>query len=361
MKKTVAMLLTMAMLMVTVPSLAAATPEGAAYSGKVTYRESMTLTAPFGGNLSDYSLRVGDTVSKGDALFTLSTTKVYAPIDGTVRGLMAKAGDEAASVQNRYGWLATIEPAGRYTVSGSTGNAYKNNDNNNVNRYLNPGETVYLRSSDEDERTGVGVITSVTGRSFTVEVTESNLNIEETATVYRDAKFSTSQRLASYAKVQKADVTPITAEGSILRVAVTEGQAVKRGDLLFETVEGTLLGLTQADATVTAPVDGVLLSLPKTSGVAVKQDDVLATLYAADSLWVEFEVDEGDLDAVQVGGKVQVTLDALSGRAPIAGEVQSISAYSSADDGDAKYTAYVALDTVENLRAGMTVSVYLNQ
>ena len=35
-----------------------------------------------------------DTVKAGETLFSIGTTKIYAPVDGTVRGLQAMAGDD---------------------------------------------------------------------------------------------------------------------------------------------------------------------------------------------------------------------------------------------------------------------------
>ncbi|MEA4997959.1 MAG: HlyD family efflux transporter periplasmic adaptor subunit [Candidatus Limiplasma sp.] len=359
MKKLISMMLAACLMLVATAALAEPVDLTAGYSGKIAYTKIATLTAPFGGMLEDYDLRVGDAVKAGDVLFTLRTTKVYAPIDGTVRGLMAQAGDAAATVQARYDALVYLEPSGRFILNASTANAYKNSSNDNVNRYLNPGETVYLRSSDDNARTGVGRITAVTGRNFTVEVLESNLIMEDTVSVYRDQAYSTEHRLASYAKVQKAALTAITAEGSILRVAVSEGQPVKRGDLLFETVDGALDGLAEAQSTVVAPVDGVLVSLPQAAGNAVQQDAVLATLYAAENLMVTLDVNESDLDTIQVGTEVNVTLDAWPEMQPLRGSVTAMSAVNNGDTNDAVYTAYVALESVQNLRTGMNVSVYV--
>jgi multidrug efflux pump subunit AcrA (membrane-fusion protein) len=359
MKKILATLTAALLLLGAIPVMAEAAPDAAVFSGEVAYRNIITLTAPFGGTLADYDLRVGDTVKAGETLFTLDTEKVYAPIDGTVRGLMAQAGDDAATVAQRYDALLRIEPAGRYTVSANTSRAYNSSDLNNTNRYLNEGETVYLRSSDDDDRTGTGVITAVDGRNFTVEVKQSNLNVEETVSVYRDAAFTTAQRLASYARVSKAPAVQVTGTGSVMRIAVAEGQTVKRGDLLFTTVTGTLGGLSPVSDTVAAPVDVVIKTLPKAAGTMVQQDDVLATLCVAGDLWITFDVDESDLAAVQAGGRVRVTLDALPDAAPMEGTIDSVSALRTVDGGDAQYTACVALDSFENLRDGMNVSVYL--
>lgn len=359
MKKTLALLLALCLTAASAAALAEAAPDAAGYSGTVAYSRSMTVTAPFGGTLEDFDLSVGDAVAAGQPLFTLRTTKVYAPIDGTVRGLLAQAGDEAATVQARYGALLNLEPTGRYVIHASTNNAYNTSTLNNENRYLTAGETVYLVSSDDDTRTGVGVITQVDGRSFTIEVQESNLNVEEKVTVYRDAEHTTRQRLATYAKVEQAAATQITAEGSVLRIAVAEGQAVKRGDLLLETVTGTLAGLVPTEPTVSAPVDGVLLTLPRAAGDEVQQDGVLATLYAKSDICVTFDVDEGDLGAVTEGTRVRVTADAQPDWPAAEGTVTAISQMNTQGDGDAMYTATVTLDDIGALRVGMNVSVYL--
>jgi len=359
MKKILIFVLGLSLMLTGASAMAESAAGGVTYSGKVAYRNVQTVTAPFGGTLNDYTLRVGDTVQAGDALFSLKTTKVYAPFDGTVHGVQAMAGDQATEVTARFGALMYMEPTGRYTVTTSTANAYKSDSNNNENRYINEGETVYLRSSDDNDRTGAGVITKVDGRNFTVLVASGNLNVEDTVSIYRDAKFSTSQKLASYAKVQRAASTAITGEGSVFKCLVTEGQAVKRGDVLLEMVTGTLDNLAATGDTVVAPAEGVILSLPKAAGSAINQQDVLATLYANSDLGVQFTLDESDLDTVTVGAEVNVTLDALSQRDAMKGSVVSIASIPGTESGASKYTAYVALSDAKNLRDGMSVSVSL--
>lgn len=357
MKKLLALLLTLAISFGLTASLAEAQQENVSYSGVVTYRETLTVRAPFGGVLADSPLKAGDQVKAGDPLFTLLTTKVYAPLDGVVRGLRAQPGDAAATVDQRYGALCYVEPAGRYTVSTNTANAYDSSSTHNGNRYLNEGETVYLRSSDDNDRTGVGIITQTEGRTFQVEVLTSNLDPEDKVSIYRDEAFSTVKRIASYARVQKAAAVAVTAEGSILTCAVTEGQTVQRGDLLFETVTGTIDNLGAANAQVQSPVDGVVVSVAQTSGQTVQKDATLVTLYANDALCVQFEVDEGDLDTLAVGTDVRATLDALPQRDALTGTVTAISSLS-ISEGDARYTATVTLTDTANLREGMNVSVY---
>ena len=341
-------------------SALAETPVGGLdYTGKVAVKQTRTLLAPFGGQLEDFALRAGDAVTAGQTLFTLSTTKVYAPVSGTVRGLQAQPGDEAQQVITRYGALCSLEPEGLYTLTASTSGAYDSESLHNRNRYVNPGDTVYLQSDEDDERTGTGVVTAVDGRSFTVEVLLSTLDPEDAVTVYNAPAMETANRLARNARLSQAAATAITAEGSVLRCLVSEGQKVKRGDALFETVTGTLANLSPVSNTVTAPADGVVQSVQAAAGATVQQNDVLATLYRQSDLWVTFDADESDLDAIAVGQQVTVTLDALPARDAVAGTVEAISAVNAATEGSAKYTVSVSLADTANLREGMSATVRL--
>ncbi|MDD3212819.1 MAG: HlyD family efflux transporter periplasmic adaptor subunit [Eubacteriales bacterium] len=356
-KKCLAMFLVLSLALVSVPALAESVHVD--FSGRVEYTDTVSVLAPFGGNLADFSLRAGDTVTAGEALFALSTTKVYAPFNGIVRGLRATPGDDAAQVADRYGALLYLEPEGLYTVSATTNGAYNGNDTHNVNRYLNQGDTVYLESTDDEARTGTGIITSVDGRSFTVEVLQSNLELEETVNLFRDEAMTTANRIARSARVQHATATAVTAEGSVLRCAVTEGQSVQRGDLLFETVDGALTGLLPAGDTVVSPADGVVVSVAKAAGDAVAKDAVLATLYEQASLRIVFNADESDLDSISVGQKADLTFDALPQRAAFTGTVESVSSLPLSDTGSPQYEVTLLPDDATGLLNGMSVTVRL--
>jgi multidrug resistance efflux pump len=344
-------------------SLSAAQAEPSAatlsYSGTVAVREVQTVLAPFGGRLADFSLRPGDAVASGETLFTLSVSTVYAPFAGNVRGLRAQPGDDAAQVGDRYGALCYLEPQGLYTVSASTSGAYDSTSLHNRNRYVNQGDVVYLESDEDDARTGTGIVTAVDGRSFTVEVTQSTLDPEDTVTIYNDPAMETADRIARSARLSHAQAVAVTAQGSVLRCLVGEGQAVQRGDPLFETVSGTFDSLVPTGDTVLAPADGVVQSGEATAGATVNQFDVLATLYRQSDLWVTFDADESDLDTIAQGSPVTVTLDALPGRAALAGTVEAISAVNDASAAGVRYAVYVSLADTDGLRAGMSVSVTL--
>lgn len=336
MKKKLALLLAACLLVGGASAMAEESASDTGYSGKVTYSQTMSVLAPFGGMLQDYAVKIGDTVSAGQVLFTLSTTKVYAPFDGTVRGLQAKAGDDAQNIIDRYGALLYLESPGKYTISATTSGAYDSENTHNVNRYLNEGKIVYLRSSEDNDRTGEGVVTSVSGRSFTVEVLQSTLDLEDKVSIYQSYEFDSAERIATNAKVQREDSIAVKAEGSVLRCLVSEGQSVKRGDLLMEMVTGSLDSQHMTSEQVVSPVDGVVVTLPQSSGTTVSKDAILTTVYAQSELEVTFDIDESELSQFTIGQEVRITFDAMPELEAIGGTVTAISSLSSNDDGDAQ-------------------------
>ncbi len=77
--------------------------------------------------------------------------------------------------------------------------------------------------------------------------------------------------------------------------------------------EGVKLRRDMSNVEVRAPVDGVVLDLPKvTSGSIVREGDVIATLVRTNQpLTLEIDIPPKDISDVRVGASVSVKLDAL--------------------------------------------------
>ena len=339
-------LLTAALLLAVLP---AALAEGITLEGTVQAGRTVSITAPYAGMVGDFTAKAGDAVSAGEALFAISTQKVYAEADGTVTGLFARAGDSAQTVQDRYGALCYIEDDVRYkavcTGSGADGDI--------EDKVVHAGERVYLKSTQNTGRKGEGTVTAVSAEGYTVEITRMNdLNLNESVKLYRDSDYDADSCIGS-GRTAAVPATAVNATGSVLRVCVSDGQHVRRGDLLFEIVPDALNGLRGGDGTVTMPEDGVLLSVSAQSGAHAAKDAVLATYCPAGAVEVVCSVDEDDLSALRVGARVGVTLDALPGEA-LDGTVESIAHAMNAEGG---YDVTVSLRDTENVRIGMSATV----
>lgn len=333
------------------------------FSGEVTAGNTQVIAAPYGGVVEQVSVRAGDSVKIGDPIAVVETTRVYAMTDGTVSGVFASEGDAADGIKERYGALVYIEPINRFTLECSTEKAY----NSSENRYIHIGETVFLSCTKDGSHQGRGMVTAIDKEDeskFTVEVTGGEFYMGETVNIFRSEDYASASRIGRGTVGRTAPVA-VTGEGSVLKMHVRAGDKVERGELLFETVTGTLDGLYAPDTKVVADRAGVIASVDASNGTAVEKGAKIATIYPEDDIKVKMVISEADLQDVTVGAQADIEFnwDADSGRR-FAGTVSSISYMSEkAEEGGssgANYVAYIDFEPDETVRIGMTVVVYVH-
>jgi len=334
------------------------------FDGIVVSGESVSVTAPFGGTVSSFRLRAGDELAVGDVVAEVATTKVYAPEDGVISGLFGQAGDTVEDVATRMGAVLYIEPVQKYSVSASVEKAYNNSDN----KFVNIGETVYLKSVySSNGNTATGTITAVDGANYTVETTSGELLMEETVYIYRDADYTstskigrgTVSRTAAVAVGATATSNSASSTNSILAIHVKDGDAVTRGQLLYETVTGTLDGLYATGNQIVADEAGIIASVNISAGSSLNKGDTILTLYPKDKMQVSMDIDEYDLADIHEGDTLQLEFDYDdSGNSVTTGTVALISHVSdSSGSSDASYKVYINFTPTEETRLGMTVIV----
>lgn len=348
-KKAAALLCAGVLALGSVPALAETTFEGSVVSGK-----SVTITAPFGGMISEFALREGSRIAAGDAIADIETTKVYASADGIIAGVFGQEGDNIEDVTARYGTVLYITPENKYSIAGDIEKAY----NSSQTRYVNISEDVYMVCTSDSKHTASGVITAVSGTGYTVESTEGELLMGETVYIYRGSEAEKEQRIGR-GTVSRVSEIKVGGSGSILKMHVKQGESVKRGDLLFETVTGTFDGLYAVSNTIVSDVDGIIASIEAAAGANVQKGQTLMKVYPTDSLQVEVSISEYDLAAIHEGDKVQIGFNwDETSEHMVEGVVSMISYVSSSQEGEAAYKGYVDFVPDESVRLGMTVVVY---
>ena len=328
---------------------------GAAYAqvaleieGTIEPARTLMILAPYSGQAGDIDLAVGDALQEGDALLEIATTKVYADFDGVVTGVFAKAGDRAASVAERYGALVYMEREEIYTAECTTNGSSSDNEN----KIVHVGETVYVQSTADNKRDGVGVVTGVSGKAYTVVIRLiDELRITDQIKIYRESDHDNDSCIGS-GKISRIDPVGISAEGSVLAVHVSAGQRVSRGDLLLETVPDALEKMQGGDGVVRMPQDGVLLSVSVASGAQIAKDQAIAAYCPAGEVKLVCRVDEEDMAQIAVGDRMTVTLEAMEDK-QISAVVTKIAA---ATDENGEYAVTLALDKTEGLRIGMSAT-----
>lgn len=100
----------------------------------------------------------------------------------------------------------------------------------------------------------------------------------------------------------KSESHAATSDCEVRDVYVSEGDAVKKDDRLMRLSDGTA---------IKAGIAGEVTDLDVERDDAVSAGQALVSVADFDSMRVEFDVDEFDVDAVHVGTDAQITIDAL--------------------------------------------------
>ena len=316
-----------------------------ALSGTVAAREA-AVTANIGGSVEEVFVRAGDRVEAGDVVATVALTGVYAPADGTVRGIMAEAGDSAGQT------VLSIAPMSKYTVTADISDAY----DSAANKHVTVGETVYMECSRDGSHVAVGRVVKAEGSAYTVEVTGGELYMEEKVYIYRDEDHSSSARIGSGTVSRTAELA-VSGTGRVAEMYVSEGERVERGQLLFtcveaDTVEDALLG-----GEIRSTASGVVASVAAQAGQQAAVGSTVLTVYPTEGFCVELDVEEADLAAVNVGDSVRLSFDFdAEGALTCEGTVTEISYLGESTEAGTVYTAWVDFDPPEDVRLGMTVT-----
>ena len=330
------------------------------FTGTVAASETWEVYAPIGGTVEKVEGEAGRKVKAEDVLVKLSTTKVYAEESGTVTGVFGQPGDSAETVAQKYGAVVAIEGESVYSIAASTDNA----SNSTSTKFVHVGEEVYLECYSDGKHTGKGVITEIQGTDYTVRVTSGEFLIGETVNVFRGDSAVSANRIGR-GTLNRVSPTAVTGSGSIVSFAVSAGDTVERGDLLFETLDGSFNGLYMSGDAITAGVDGTISQINAQQGSAVQKDSVVAVLYPDNAMRVEASVAETNLASIAVGDPVSIELVWNQDEGvTYPGTVSMISAIADSAAGDAMdgdssvtYTVYIDFTPDENTRYGMSAVV----
>ena len=330
------------------------------FTGTVTASQTHEVYAPIGGTVEKVSGEVGQKVGADDVIVQLATTKVYAEESGTVTGVFGQSGDSAETVAGKYGAVMYIEGESVYSIDASTENAY----NSTATKFVHVGEEVYLSCYSDGKHTGTGVITAIQGTDYTVRVTSGEFLIGETVNVYRGDSATSTKRIGR-GTLNRTSPTAVTGTGSIVSFAVSSGDTVERGDLLFETLDGNFDGLYMSGSAITAGVNGTISRMDAQQGSAIQKNSVVAVLYPENAMRIEAQVEEANLTSIAVGDPVNIELVwNQDEEVTYTGTVSMISAIADSSeaasmDGESAvtYTVWIDFTPDENTRYGMSAIV----
>ena len=257
------------------------------YEGTTTALSTVTVTADVTGDVDSVNVRPGDLVQVGDALATLGSEPIFASSDGYVSLINGNEGDDLD------GTLLEVMPLERYQIHCTVDKAYQSADATLVHS----GETLYVRCTADGTHRAVGIVTLVEGSEYRVLTLGGELYVGETVYLYRDADFTTDQRVG-IGTVVVNDTQAYAASGVLTRLCVQEGDVVERGQLLAEIGGGI----------VHAPATGIVTSVSVQAGDAVEEGQVLAEVVPDGQVCVSLQVNEAEAAHVKPGQSTELTL-----------------------------------------------------
>lgn len=125
-------------------------------------------------------------------------------------------------------------------------------------------------------------------------------------------------------------------------------------DLDKAVLDVELADLAKKNAVIYSPIAGVVTQVFVHEGTSVTTTSSIVTIEDPDDITFIAEVDEEDIAKVEVGQKVEISLDAFQDRV-INGEVVEVDyASSTTDSGGKVYLVKVAIDDKDNLKLDMS-------
>lgn len=321
---------------------------GATANACIVAPKTEKIIAPFSGTLRPFDLTAGEAVSSGELLFEIDTIPVYAQHGGTVSAVLAAEGDDASGVISRHGALAVIEPELALYVDADTRDAYDDDEN----RYLHAGETLYLKCGNEK---GEGRVTSVNGKDYIVEILDGSFEVDDTIRCFRESSMPSDSETGRGKAKRYADIL-VTGTGRVAKVHAKPGDKVAAGDLLFEMIDA--VSAKDASPEITAPVSGAVTLLQAVSGAQVYRGMLLCEIADLSALELSAEVDELDLNAIRVGDMLSYTLDAY-GETAFTGTVTEIRPIGSARQNATYFDVRITAPKEASVLPGMNATVQL--
>ena len=257
------------------------------WTGQVVAADLTEITAGADGQLREWSLRQGQTVTAGDHLGSTEAESYYAPADGTVAALHAEAGDTVS------GTVLEIDPVSRYRVVCTVSGAKQTVENT----LIHIGETLYIKCTADGTHRAVGRVISLDGSEYEMETLGGELYVGETVYIYRDLEFSSDARVGT-GTVVASDTIACEGSGKLLTLQVEEGDTVERGQLLYTTA-------SDAETEVRAPVDGVVTEVLAEKGSVVSKDQILA--WVAGGAVLQITAPEEETADFSVGQRLNFT------------------------------------------------------
>ena len=373
-------------------------------TGTVTYADNYTIVPTVSGTVTECTFREGDSVTAGQVLYTIDSDAledqivqaqlsvdsaqaslsqaqaacadltVVSHASGSVTavnvhvGDMISAGTPVAQVVDSLNLKLTVpfslEDAAALTPGAAAVISFPGMADTLTGTVVRVYDTPVALSGS---RTGVNVEfsfrnpgTLASGASATASV--NGVQCMEAGTIAyatEQAVYAAQSGQVLTLSIQEGE--RVTAGQTVLTLKnVSLTNAVTNASLQVRSAQTSLSQLMdqRADYTVTAPVDGTILSRTVKQGDLAAAGSPMAVLAQPEALCVHASIDEQYIDRVGTGQSASITFTTDTGeQRTYTGAVRRVEDTGVTSGGVTDYTVEIALDDTEGLRDGMNVSV----
>ena len=319
-----------------------------------------SLSWQSGGIVAGFEVQVGDQVSKGDVLMTLTDESLESTIleaqsslleaQTELENLMSANSDLYTAAQTladaEYELIQYKSDRDYYNVNGASDEAIDaaREAYNEARRVTWEKEAAYDALSDlevdDPER-----MAAYEERKAAIEAENKalrNINYILGATFSYGVETNFIEYDAALAAVEEARVA--------YNRYLDQSDEIAAAEAAVQALENTI-----NTSKIVAPFEGTITSVSAVAGSLVSSGDTALGISNLDNLMVEVSISEVDINKVQVGQRAVITFDAITNK-EYAGYVESISSSGGEDDnGVVQFSVWVKVeDADEQVRPGFT-------
>ncbi|MDR1328713.1 MAG: efflux RND transporter periplasmic adaptor subunit [Oscillospiraceae bacterium] len=308
-----------------------------AYNRQLENLEKLEITASASGYITSLDIEYGDSVTGGQPMISIVDSR-YMTIE------LPFLTDDAADI--RVGQAAEVTLDGSFETL--------------------PGRVTKLGGAD------IVLSGNVVARYVTIEV-ENPGAISPSLTATAGVGDAVAAGAGTF-KYKSEKTVSAELSGDVAAIAVSEGDYVFEGqrlvsltsDSLSDAIDNAYRQLRDAEIamenqtdqldnyTIKSPINGTVISKDYKQGDTLSAGKVLCTIYDLTYLQMTMNIDELDIKKIEVGQSVDITADAVEGRA-FAGVVTKISIQGATANGVTSYPVTVRIDDAGELLPGMNV------
>lgn len=282
----------------------------------------------------------------------ITKLSIKSPVDGWVKNILLGEDDSIEDAMSEYGYIALISTEQTELIS-AEGSGLAVDDAVRVKCEGNWYDGTVI-SRDGKLFVSIASITRTVGAEAVIcDESETEL-------------FTGQIELASYVPIKSSF-------GVITDVKFYEDEVIEQGDTLFSAEQYSIavqdmysqledlkteydaIQILIEDGNITASVAGVVNKVFISAGMPCEKGSAMITLNSTSDLKATVSVDELDINSIQIGQTVSVTLDSLPNEA-FTGVVSRISDLGTASGGITTYEVDVKVEGNEKFKLGMTVS-----